>query len=53
MPAHHTPISMKIRTVAWDSLSKRDRDRIAAARTRLAAHVGKIIHEKVNAGGEK
>ena len=53
MPAPHTPIRMEICTVAWGSLEKSDRERIAAARKRLAAHVGKRIHETVNGGGER
>lgn len=38
---------IKFRLIKWTNLAQTDRDRITAARNRLAAHVGKRIHEKL------
>lgn len=43
---------VKFRIIKWTDLNKTDRDRIAASRNRLAAHIGKRIHDKVTGGAK-
>lgn len=47
MPAHHTPITTRVRTVSIRSIPKEDRDRMLAARERLARNVCEIICRRV------
>jgi hypothetical protein len=47
MSAHHTPISMRVRVVPLRSIPKSDRDRMIAARERLARNVCDIITKRL------